>query len=119
MVLYIWANSIQSSSYEIEENNGQEFIKTLKRITQGHFLGKVGLMCWDEEKKANRVFGIRKWKIIINPKCVNALHHIKTAVWNPKDPTAKLLKTPEQHFLDGFIHSCQFVNGTSVGMMKK
>jgi hypothetical protein len=119
MALQLWAYSTTNSQIEIEENNGQEFLKTLWRITGKKFLGRVGVMCWTEDVKAHRIFGIRQYKIIVNPKCKQTWHHLKTAVWNPKDPSAKLLKSPDQHYLDGFIHSCAFVGQTSIGLMHK
>ncbi|MHA1277112.1 MAG: hypothetical protein ACTSQ8_07995 [Candidatus Helarchaeota archaeon] len=97
---------VHDVSCEIEENAGEEFLKTFYRITNDEYQGEIDVFYWNEENKHDRIISIRKHKIIVNPHCKETLHHIRTAVWNPKEPKAKLLKTPDQHYLDSFIHAC-------------
>jgi len=105
---------VHNAVCEVEENAGEEFLKTFEREIDGEFEGRIQLCRWNEENKSNRVFSIRRLKIIINPKCKQTIHHVRTAVWNPKEPKAKLLKSPDQHYLDSFIHACQLESAVQV-----
>ena len=105
---------VHDASIEVEENAGEEFLKTFEREIDGEFEGEIQLCRWNEENKSNRVFSIRRLKIIIHPDCKETIHHVRTAVWNPKEPKAKLLKSPDQHFLDSFIHGCQLESKVEV-----
>ncbi len=112
--LSLWKQLHDNTSVEIEENNGQEFYKTFTRVCQRQYRGKVHIEYWDEKGKANRIFAIRKYKIVVNPSCKQTAHHLGLAAWDPKDPQARLQKSPEQHYLDAFIHACQFAIGFGV-----
>lgn len=99
---------------EIEENNGEEFIKTLERMgvevlrdQWNRWGGKAWVQHWDEKLKKARIYTIRMFKIVVSPDCKAAAAQIRSAVWNPKDPTASVLKTPTMHYFDAFVHAPQ------------
>jgi len=112
--LSLWQALHEHALVEIEENNGQEFYKTFMRVCQRRYLGKVHIEYWTEQGKADRIFAIRKYKIVVSPACRLTAHHLGLAAWDPKDPKARLQKSPEQHYLDAFIHACQFALGSGV-----
>lgn len=92
---------------EVEGNAvGEEFLKTFYRVTRQNYDGTINTVYWNEKSKHARIIGVRKVPIIINPECERTREHVSSAVWNPKKSKAELLKTPEQHFLDAFLHSC-------------
>ncbi len=111
---YLLSKLVDYLQIEIEENNGEEFIKTFQRIG-GEILksdwdrwgGKAWVQHWDEKSKRARIYTIRTFKIVVSPYCPKVAGQIKSAVWNPDDPKATVLKTPTMHFFDAFVHAPQ------------
>ena len=102
---------------EVEaQGEGNELMKRFNDtyIYEEDYYGYIDLLNWNEDNKAQRVFDVRTYKIIIHPDCLEAAHHIRVASWDSKNPKAKLKKTSEAHFLDAFLHACQA--GTNVEM---
>lgn len=110
---------VHNANIEVEEQgDGIELMKSFHKNYEWRkdYYGSIWSIHWDEDKKKRRVFNIRTRKVIVNPNCKETLHHIRTAAWDEKEPKAKLQKTPEQHFLDAFLHACQMGDTHSVSV---
>ena len=93
---------------EIEENHGEEFYKIFREVAPERARVKATTVPWTENSKHKRIYQMRSVHIVVNPDCEQTYKHLREAVWNPREPKARLLKTPEQHFLDGAIHACSW-----------
>lgn len=71
-------------------------------------LMELGTNCffqsWEKESKDSRLAILQHAIIIIDPSCKWAIKNFKEAIFDPKSLVPKLLKTSDQHGLDGALH---------------
>lgn len=119
MAKYILGELDNKTFVEIEGQHGEELYDRMEELVEEQvltlqlhalqlrkvFFQNVSLFYWNEEEKLKRIYYLRLVpKIIISPNCIETARFVKAMAWDPKEPKAKVLKTPDQHFADGFVH---------------
>lgn len=97
-----------NTSVELELNGpGEEAIKTFWKVLKDDYLGSFQGISWTDQLKIDRIMQILKKHVIVNPQAKKTFRQIRGYSW---DPHFKLKpnKTPDDHWIDGFLHSCHY-----------